>query len=152
MLGYNVAYHLHCELELHSGRKVTLQGLRQWMTYAGWMEGVPSTEWNDRMVEGTLREAGERSLLIPPSRRNYLRKPGDMDGHKSFGGRLPEWLPMVTCIGRFQDTRPARDPSKHLSVLVVVWFQDEFAMPIDVNLLEQLQAVDWDQAAEDVEI
>jgi hypothetical protein len=152
VLNYNVAYHLHCELDLRSGRRVTLQVLQQWMTYGGWMEGVPSAEWNDRKVEGAIREAGAKPLLIPPVRRDYLRKPGDMDGHTSFRGRVPEWLPMVTCVGRFQDTRPARDQSKHLSVLAVVWFQDEFAMPIDAGVLEQLRAVDWEQAAEDVEV
>jgi hypothetical protein len=152
VLNYNVAYPLYCELDLQSGRRVTLQALQQSMTYGGWMEGVPSAEWNDRMVEAAVRQAGTKALLIPPVRRDYLRTPGDMEGHTSLRGRVPEWLPMVTCFGRFQDTRPVRDPSKHLSVLVVVWLQDEFAMPIDAGVLEQLRAVDWEQAAEDVEV
>jgi len=59
---------------------------------------------------------------------------------------------MVTCVGYFQDTQPTRDPSKHLSILTVVWFQDEFAMPIESFILEQLRAIDWDQAAEDIEV
>jgi hypothetical protein len=36
--------------------------------------------------------------------------------------------------------------------LVAGWFQDEFAVPINVGVLEQLRAVDWEQAAEDVEV
>lgn len=152
MLNYNVAYHLGCELKLRSGRRVTLHTLHQSMTYSGWMEGVPWAELNDQKVEAAQRIRGAKPVLIPPVRRGYLRTPGDMDGHMGFGGRTPEWLPMVTCIGHFQDTQPARDPSKHLSILTVVWFQNEFAMPIEPGILEQLQAIDWEQTAEDVEV
>ena len=115
------------------------------------MEGVPSAEWNDRMVEGAVRAAGARPLLIPPVRRDYLRRPGDMEGHTSFRGRVPEWLPMVTCIGRFQDTRPVRDSSKHLSVLVVVWFQREQLPVPDEAGRAALEAVDWERLALDYE-
>lgn len=152
MLSYHTAYHLHCELVLNSGRRVTLQALQQSQTYAGWMEGAPWAEWNDRRVERALRDAGGRPVLIPPARRDYLRQPGDMHGRPGFRGRVAEWLPMVACVGTFQGTRTARDPSKDLSVLVAVWFQDEFALPIAAEVLDQLRAVDWERAAEDVEL
>jgi hypothetical protein len=114
------------------------------------MEVVRSADWNDRQIEGAMRQAGPKSLLIPPVRRDYLCVPGDMEGHTSFRGRAPEWLPMVTCIGRFQAPGPARDPSKHLSGLVVVWFQAEFAMQVEPAVLEQPRALDWEQAADEV--
>jgi len=157
-LEYNVAYHLHCQVALVSGRRVTLQSLDQRMTYAGWLEGVPSREWNDRLVESCLRNAGRargaeaRPVLIPPVRRDYLRKPGDMAGLSAMLGQAPpEWIPMVTCIGVFWDTAPARDTSKDGSMLTVVWFQDNYALPIDEAVLQQLQSIEWERLAVDTE-
>jgi hypothetical protein len=151
VLNYNIAYHLRCELGLRTGRRVTLHDLHQSMTYSGWMEGVPWTEINDRKVEAALRIPGTRPLLIPPVRRTYLRTIGDMDGQTGFLGKAAEWLPMVTCVGTFQDTQPVRELTKNLSILSVVWFQDEFAMPIEPDVLEQLRAIDWEEAAEDID-
>lgn len=154
MLGYNTAHHVHCELNLNSGRKVRLGSLDQWMTYGGWSEGVPSAEWNDRKIKSALQASGSNGILIPPVRREYLRTPGDMEGMTSFRDQVPEWLPMVTCVGRFEHTQPARDRdhSKYSSMLIVVWYQDEFCMPIDTGVMEQLRAVDWERVAYDVEV
>jgi hypothetical protein len=118
---------------------------------------VPSQEWNDRFVEGSLQEAGRsraegaRPALITPDRRDYLREPGDMAELRSPRDQAPEWLPMVTCIGVLRDTAPARDPSKDGSMLTVVWFQDEYALPIDESVLEQLQSIDRERLAADIE-
>lgn len=152
MLAYNDAFNLHCELNLNSGRSVRLDALQQSLTYGGLIEGIPSARVNDLKVETTLQNTGENALLIRPVRRNYLRTPGDMDDVKAFGGAAAEWLPIVTCVACFSHTRPARDLSKDCSVLKVVWFQNEFAMPIDEGVLEQLRSVDWEKAAEDVEL
>jgi hypothetical protein len=54
---------------------------------------------------------------------------------------------MVTCIALWTDVAPARDKSKDSSSLSVVWFQDEFAMPIDDLILGQLRAIDWELSA-----
>lgn len=156
-LGYSSAYHLRCELSLDSGRTVILRSLHQSMTYAGWMEGVPSADWNDRIVAGSLKDAerqgveGAKPWLIPPARRDYLRQRGDMAGCQSVRGLAPEWLPMVTCVGVLQDSKPVRDPSKALSVLTVVWYQDEFALPINAAVFELLRSVDWKRLAMDIE-
>jgi hypothetical protein len=157
-LEYNSAYHLRCQIALRSGRRVKLQSLHQWMTYAGWLEGVPSGDLNDGFVEGSLRDSerycieGAKPILIVPARRDYLRRPGDMGGHRSLGGQPAEWLPMVTCVGVLRDTAPARDRGKDCSMLTVAWFQDEFALPIDESVLEHLQSIDWEQLAADIEL
>ncbi len=46
---------------------------------------------------------------------------------------------------------PARDPLQDYSVLTVIWFQDDFAFPIDPQVLEQIRALDWEQLAQDFE-
>jgi uncharacterized protein (TIGR02996 family) len=157
-LRYDLAYHLHCELPLRSGRTITLEALDQVMTYAGLLEGTPDRESNDREIEFALREAyrhcvdGVRPHLIPPPRRDHLREPGDMQrviAHSPH--RVPEWLPLVRCIGSFKDVVKVRHPDKALSVLTVVWFQDEYALPIREPALSQLRELDWESLAVDVD-
>jgi hypothetical protein len=158
-LHYNTAYHLHCEFVLRSGRKITLVALDQKMTYDGLLEGVPDARTNDWYLEFVRKEAARRSYrdltphLISPVRRDYCREPGDMAqlvADRPY--RIPEWLPMVCCIGSFKDVNAARDLQKDLSVLTVVWFQDEFALPILEPALGQLRALDWEVLASDVYI
>jgi hypothetical protein len=158
-LQYNIAYHLRCQLTLRSGRTITLEALDQQMTYAGLLEGTPDTKLNDWQIEHALQEAerhcvqGAKAHLIPPARRDYLREPGDMQRIiERSPHHIPEWLPMVQCIGSFKDVVKARDPSRDLSVLVVVWFQDEYALPILELALGQLQALDWEALATDIDI
>jgi uncharacterized protein (TIGR02996 family) len=158
-LRYASAYHLHCKLSLRSGRRITLEALDQVMTYAGLLVGVPNREANDRFIEDALRAAerhcvGEaRPHLIPPPRRDYFCEPGDMEHLRAeFPDRAPEWLPLVRCIGSFLDVVQARDKSKDISVLVVVWFQDEYALPIREPALSQIRDLDWESLAADIDL
>jgi hypothetical protein len=155
-LQYDVAYHLHCQLVLPSGRSITLESLNQRMTYAELIAGVPDARVNDWEIKCALQEAqrfcidGAAPHLLSPPRRSYLRKPGDMDPIvKQRPYRTPEWLPMVRCIGSFKSFPPSRDASKHGSFLVVVWFQDEYAPPIREPAIGQLLAIDWEALAAD---
>jgi hypothetical protein len=158
-LQYNVAYHLRCQLTLRSGRQVTLEALDQAMSYAGLLEGVPDAKTNDWYVASSLRAAKSRCLegaephLIPPARRDYLRERGDMRQLiEDRPYRVPEWLPMVRCIGSFTSSVTARNPDRHVSVLVVVWFQHEYGPPFQEPALGQLLALDWDSLATDVDL
>ncbi|HLH30013.1 MAG TPA: hypothetical protein VKY31_02345 [Terriglobia bacterium] len=150
---YDSSYNLHCQLMLKSGRRITLDGLQQEMTYAGLLEGTPNAEFNKEIVQTALRKAQTVAFhctphLIEPTRRDYFRTPGDMSSVR----RLPEWLPLVTCIGSFKGGRPVRDPKKDISVLTVLWFQEEYALPILEPALSHLVALDWDSLAVDIEI
>ena len=158
-LRYEVAYHLRCGLPLRSGRRITLEALDQRMTYAGLLEGTPDRGSSDWRIEAALREAerycvaGAKPHLISPPRRDYLRTPGDMQAITAgVPHHVPEWLPMVRCIGSFKDVVTARHLDKHLSVLVVVWFQDAYAPPIQEPALSQILNLDWESLAVDVEV
>src|SRR5262249_26459539 len=101
--------------------------------------------------------ADERPHLISPQRRDYRRIPGDMRGIIEYYRShfpdspppVPEWLPMVRCIGFFDGHITGRNPGMHLSTLTVVWFQDEFAPPIREPALGQLLDLDWETLARD---
>lgn len=141
-------------LTLKSGRTVILEGLDQRLTYHGLLEGLPYPKLNDSLIESAIYEARKRCVpggepfLIPPPRRGHEDEPGEMSElAKRFSKsiRQPlEFLPGVVCIGSFYDLNTALDSDWIFSTLVVVWFQDEFALPIVEPALSCLLEVDWE--------
>jgi hypothetical protein len=126
------------------------------MTYSRLLDGVPDAKTNDRFIESAIQRAeqhcflGNKPALIPPPRRDYLREPGDMEILRSqrerHRRRNPEWLPRVGCVGTFRSYATAHGDQ---SALVVVWFQDEYAPPIQEPALGWLLSLDWDSLATD---
>jgi uncharacterized protein (TIGR02996 family) len=135
------------KIRLRSGRVVCLLEIRQFCIYEGLLEGLPTTELNQRIIEELLAEERNR----PPGGEPYLIRPVETpierprDRPYPFG--QPARLPGIGCVGRFSSSQPARDPRRHFSELVVIWFQGEFALPIDPQVWEQLLLIDWDQHA-----
>jgi hypothetical protein len=142
-LEHEPAYNSHCQLLLAGGRRVTLRALRQWHTYWGLLEGTPDQQLNDGRIRDAVENGrqmgqGRQPYLIPPQRRDYYRRPGDMAAIAAQTGRVREWLPAVTCVATLEEV---------WSELTVVWFQDEFAPPIREPALGELQTLDWGSLA-----
>lgn len=135
------------DLKLLSGRELTLQGLEQRRVYGTMLEGLPTREKNQRLLEA-LREQARRLL---PGVEPYLIAPRETPitwrGQEKYPFGDPARLPAVACIAHFRSSSPARDPKLDLSELVVVWLQEEFAFPIDPQVLEHLLALDWERLA-----
>jgi hypothetical protein len=57
------------------------------------------------------------------------------------------------CVARLESRYAARDKSGDFffSGLGVVWFQPDFAFPIESAVLAQLQSLDWGRHAVDME-
>jgi hypothetical protein len=153
---YSEAYNLACELRLASGRLVTLRSLDQQMTYTGLLEGRPSTAVNDGIIKRALDVAqrycvpGAKPHLIAPVRRDFRRQ-GDTKPVHPLSKWAPEWIPGVRCIGSF--TSVSASPSRRpLSSLVLVWFQDAYALPMLDPALTLIQAVDWESLASEYEV
>lgn len=125
------------------------------MTYRGLMMGRPNSERNDDRLKQAIDYATDhhchiphKPYLIEPPRRQYFRKPGDMDRTNSDHWTA-EWLPVVTCIGEFQSVMPARDDRKDFSALTVVWFEDDFGADISSGNLKSIQNIPWKEVAVD---
>jgi hypothetical protein len=137
-----------------SGRSVSLTRVYQYKTYLGFLGGLPHKDLNDNIINEAVALAkkdgflGSNPYLIPPERRDFRRKPGDVSHWE--GPVPPEWLPRVACITNFESD-PARDSTKDFSSLTVVWFQDEFCFPIDKAILSQLREIKWEELADDFE-
>ncbi len=143
------------DITLRSGRLLWLRELRQWGIYEGVYAGIPTTQENqeriERIVAGERGKArGEEPYLIQPNER-----PAEPSEHWRDLPELSElsesWghLPAMVCVGRFASFQPAKDPKRHASSLAIIWFQDEFAFPIDPAVREQIRAIDWEKHATD---
>ena len=138
------------ELDMPSGRRLYIRELRQYLTYEGLLEGLPTAERNKQRLELLVVEHRNK----PYYGRPYLIRPTEMPIEYNRDGRpypfgTPSALPSVTCIGRCESLDPARDKNCDLSGLVVIWFQEEFAFPIDQAVIAQILAVDWNAHAAD---
>lgn len=135
------------KIALETGRSVALARLEQWRTYQGLLCGKPTQAQNDgkvlEVIEAarTLCAAGEPHL-IRPSRRTIA---GD-NAHRTMAGEL---LPATTCIAVFNSTALARGYSEPYSSMAVVWFQEEFALPIEDEVLGLIRRIDWENQAVD---
>jgi hypothetical protein len=139
------------ELKLLSGRHLYLRELRQHQIYEGLLEGLPTREGNARRLEQIITKnrgnpyAGDPYLIAPTERPIEYR-----DGERyPFG--TPSSIPSIACVGRFDSLKPARDLERDYSGLVVIWFQAEYAFPVDSHVIEQLLAMDWDRHAVDMD-
>jgi hypothetical protein len=136
------------QLKLDSGRIVHLGEFRQWRVYEWVWEGLPTKEMNRRTVERIVAENrghyGEPFLVVPEE------KPLEYREGKRYPFGEPAALPGVCCVGRFR-SHWARDKEKDYSRLVVIWFQEEFAFPIDAKVMALMQSLDWEKLASDHE-
>ena len=127
-------------------REVGLSKIEQRHTYEGLLEGRPTKRMNDGIIERALVSAREASyssvhLIDPPRAKPELKRP------YPFGE--PENLPSIMCVGEFKSINPTMDEDADGSSLTVVWFQDNFAMPIDQNVRRSIESLKWDELAKD---
>lgn len=133
-------------IELSTGRAIRLVGLDQHLTYGGLLAGHPSREMNRRIMDRLIAgHSGPRGRGVP-----VLFEPIETPLEKHSD---PDWstaatLPAVTCVGRFMSGVLASEPDGFGSMLTVIWFQDEFALPIDPVVTIELGALDWEAHAD----
>lgn len=134
-------------ITLSTGRKLDLSALAQELTYEGLLEGAPTTKINRRHVDALVaheraKRSGTAVYLVPPMEIPLPGRdePGPM-------GPLAA-LPRVTCIGRFR-SEPIVDSPGCYSELTIIWFQDDFALPVEPSVLEAITRLDWNATAQD---
>ena len=134
-------------MKLKSGRVITLESLNQEKTYGGLLEGIPRKEMNDRIIERCKRQAiGEHNhsiYLVEPVRRI---EPRSDDPNLAHCGPA-EYLPNIVCYGMFSSARLGDNKMQDESRLVIVWFQNRFALPIDAAVWAQIEQVNWEEFA-----
>lgn len=136
-------------LQLHTGREISLRRLTQWGTYEGLLEGLPTRENNlqllDHLLAAERLRAEHPPCLIQPPQTAIATPRGEA---YPFG--TPARLPSIVCVGEFESSTTARDPEADYSALTIIWFQDDFALPIDKRVAVRIEAIDWETQARDV--
>jgi uncharacterized protein (TIGR02996 family) len=134
-------------ITLRLGRDVVLREWRQWNVYAGLMAGVPTSQDNRESIERIVTEQRQLSREEP-----YLIQPRERpvkDKAITWEDEPRGLLPTIVCVGGFTSYQPAKDKNRHASHLTVIWFQHEWAFPIDPGVREQIRAIDWEKHAHD---
>lgn len=128
-LDYQIGYFSHCGMVIGHECKVTLTALHQWRTYRSLVDGVPDQEFNDHLIQEAVAEGqrlsqGRQPHLIPPVRHAVQHDEWNL-----------ELLPAVTCIATFTEGFSYE--------LTVVWFQDDYAPPIQEPARSELRHLDY---------
>jgi hypothetical protein len=136
------------KIELNSGREIVLESIYQYGTYSGLLCGVPDEEMNREYIENNMEYAVEK--MSPEG--CYLVSPEFLE-LENVDKRIKRYkdairLPYITCFAEFDSSILEGDEENDASWLTVVWYQDEFAMPIDEGVLEQIKLIDWEREAE----
>jgi len=136
---------------LDTGRVIYLDELVQWRTYSGLIEGIPRKEMNDELiikVDAYARNKISVSapvLTLPPVRETLSFSKNRPARH----GREYERLPPITCAAAFESFQPAKNPEDWSSCLIIVWFQERWALPIAPCVVSQIRSLNWNQLARD---
>ena len=113
-------------------------------TYAGVLEGLPSTEESIEHAKHLARELwGDRPTVVIPPATTPLRQPRVNHREQSLPReRCPEWLILAWLEG------PALKDGDG-SQLIVIWFQDAPGFEVPGMLLHDLACDTWEKHAKD---
>ncbi|MEM1031039.1 MAG: hypothetical protein AAGN82_11860 [Myxococcota bacterium] len=109
---------------------VHVVSLRQSLVYEGLLEGLPTREMNERRLD-QLQHDNPRATLVRPEER-----PLEYSGRYPFG--TPSALPDVQCEARLKYSQ-----GLHAYEAELLWFQENWAPPLDEALVAYLANASW---------
>lgn len=130
---------------LASGRIISLRAIEQQITYLGLLDGTPTTEGNARLIASVHREATERwgnVYVIAPVERS-IEHALDVIPDAAL-------LPDVCVVAYFVSDEPVHTGDR--SSLALLWYQDDWALPIAEDILAPIRDLDWDNHAVDEQL
>ena len=135
---------------LNSGREIILSSIYQNHTYSGLLCGYPNKKMNDMNIKKAMRSARNKmdskaTYLVPPP---LLEVKIDDSVKQFYADEEVMRIPSITCYAQFESSSIKWDKGSDASCLTIVWYQDDFALPIDESVVEHIKAIDWDNLAE----
>jgi len=124
---------------LNDGRQIFLESFYESKTYAGVMEGKPSSFTNQLV----LSQCRETAKTIWPNEPCVVL---GIDYYLQHS-ELP--FSSITCIAHFISYEAVEDADCAGSSLVVIWFQEEMFPLVQGVAGKQLKEVEWSQLARD---
>ena len=120
-------------IRLDSGEHLELRSLQQRLTYGDVIEGVPNAQINRRHILslGQNRHGSTTPRVVLPVVERVQERPG----------REPaSFLPRVECTAHFYGPHPEIGC---VTELIVVFFQEEWAMPSSPLVASQIAGLNW---------
>lgn len=116
--------------------EVSFKKIKQSPTYEGFLEGLPTRSSNQRLIPRVYEEAKkycglEEVFLIEPDQTPIPVTP-------SYKGEAPMEFPPITILAELYHFGVFKDRHKDYSSLGLVWFQHDFAFPIDEDILAKI--------------
>ncbi|WP_287600691.1 hypothetical protein [Thiothrix sp.] len=157
------------QIQLNEKYTIRLSDLIQYYTYGGLIMGSATEKDNNEQIEQSCEYAKkklntESVYLIEPVRTWTTREFfGNIalvedpyqramecrsDKPLKWRNSTLERLPLITCCATFLSAPVVDEREMDISQLSVVWFQDQFAMPIDADIIKHLQGLDWEAVAQ----
>jgi len=151
------------QITLNSGIVINLQNLKQHLTYATVLEGIPWGPYFNGYVENQVRwfkeerkkygEDNPAFVVIEPEVLDLPVSAGVLQSMHKFYKKEPVSIAPVACRGRFENPNAVRGGDKfEFSVLTIFWFQQEFLSPIPEYVIERIKGIDWEAVAENWEL
>ncbi len=135
-------------------RDIFLTRIAQHGTYGGMLCGIPRAP-QDRVSEA-IADASKwdegfhaEPVVIPATILRGIKSAPTEPRFASFGRRGWAMLPQVSTFAEFRSQKAAKDHGEVFSSALLVWWQPQFGIPTDEDLLRRIRAVDWCRFAKD---
>ena len=140
------------KITLNSNRIITLTEIYQDITYSGLLEGLPTKIMNKEIISKVKAHkklwSSTVPLIIMPVETQITVSSEKKKFYDNMGeGWDPMSLPRISCITDFES-----DPVDNkfmFSYLTIAWFQNDWAMPIEKRILNQIKCINWNKYAVD---
>ena len=145
------------KITLNSNRVIWLYEIHCSLTYGGLLEGLPNRKMNKDTILGLAEMANHK---IYNATKPYTIRPEETliepksESTKSYRDRMVkelgnDWelaqIPRIQCIASFESEQITDDYMG--SNLTVAWFQEEYPMPIQQDVINKIKSIDWDNKA-----
>lgn len=130
-------------LIIENGYTAYIQTIYQYPTYDGLLEGLPTRSMNREIIKDAIEVAPKYTHESAVYLLDPLEQPLTYDGTYPFG--QPATIPLITCMVRLESRQVHQDTDMDYSALTVIWFQEAYAFPIDVLVLDQIKQIPWSQ-------
>lgn len=129
------------------GLGAQIQALWQREVYGSVLEGVPNAQINARYIQDEPARAQRLFGAAPVHLIEPVQTP--ISVAREGAVRLPKFV----CAALFHSPQAAHHPDEpymYYSEAIIIWYQERLAMPIDADVLVQLQRLSWVELSRDV--
>ncbi len=124
--------------------EVEIEALSQFKTYRNVIYGYPTERRNNWLIKDILESAHKTNnpqsvYLIQPEHKimdDIIRKNGNpLD--------ICKVIPDIECHLEVRSKKIFTDENESYSKMLIIWFQDEFAFPIDPIIIEKIKTIPY---------